>query len=73
MELPCTLRDGLSLEIKRLSWIINSYESEEEEMISKLSKEAELMGVKEELMWEKRHQIRFPLFHPNLFLLSLQG
>jgi hypothetical protein len=44
------LRDGLSLEIKRLSWIINSYESEEEEMILKSSKEAE---CPEELMWEK--------------------
>ncbi len=50
MELPWTLRDGLSLEIKRLWWIINSYESEEEEMILKSSKEAE---CPEELMWEK--------------------
>ena len=38
IELPCTLREGLSLDIRRLSWIINSQVSEQEERISKSSK-----------------------------------
>lgn len=35
------LRDGFSFEMRRLSWIINSQESEKEEMMLKSSKEAE--------------------------------
>ena len=42
IELPCTLREGLSLDIRRLSGIINSQfnsqVSEQEERISKSSK-----------------------------------
>jgi hypothetical protein len=41
IELPWTLREGLSLDIKRLSWINNSQVSEQEERILKSSKLAE--------------------------------
>jgi hypothetical protein len=37
IELPWTLREGLSLDIKRLSWINNSQVSEQEERILKSS------------------------------------
>jgi hypothetical protein len=50
IELPWTLREGLSLDIKRLSWINNSLVSEQEERILKSSKLAEWPVV---FMWEK--------------------
>ena len=40
MELPCTLRDGLCLEIRRLSLTRSSSAEEQEERIVKSSKEA---------------------------------
>ena len=50
IELPWTLREGLSLDIKRLSWINNSQVSEQEERILKSSKLAECPVA---FMWEK--------------------
>jgi hypothetical protein len=50
IELPWTLREGLSLDIRRLSWINNSQVSEQEERILKSSKLAEWPVV---LKWEK--------------------
>ena len=38
MELPWTLREGLSLEMRGLSWINNSLVLEQEERIAKPSK-----------------------------------
>jgi hypothetical protein len=49
-ELPWTLREGLSSDIRRLSWINNSQVSEQEERILKWSKLAEWPVV---FKWEK--------------------
>ena len=39
-ELPCLFRDGLSLEIRRLSRIISSSEEEQDERMAKSSNDA---------------------------------